>query len=109
MTDLLERSKEPTSAGDQDAKPLYPKQITTPEQQAYFRQHAIERALERCGIELSLLDYELLNLSIVHGHATFLSRQDYRRKFFLVDHQGTPMKALYDKVHHQIITFIAPE
>ena len=109
MTDLLERIVAPDEPGGHGDKTFYPKKITTPEQQAYFRQHAIDRALERYGVELSLLDYELLNLSIVRGQATFIARQDSRRKFFLVDHPGTKMKAVYDNVHHQIITFVAPE
>jgi len=82
---------------------------SSPDLQAYYRHHAIQRARERYGVELSLMDYELLNLSIMRAEAKYIGRLSGRRRLWLVRHGRVYMKALYDKVHHQIITFIAPE
>ena len=89
--------------------PVLDPRRTTPDLQAYYRQHAIQRARERYGVELSLVEYEMLNLSIMRAEAKYLSRVSGRRRLWLVRHGRVYMKALYDKVHHQIITFVLSE
>ena len=101
-TDLLE-------APATEKPPVLEQGKSSPELQSYYRQHAIQRARERYGVELSVVDYELLNLSIIRAEAKYIGRLSARRRLWLVRHGQVYMKALYDKIHHQIMTFILPD
>lgn len=70
------------------------------------RQHAIERARERCGLSLSLSDYEALNLQICRSQSRLVARESGYRKVHEVRHGGAMVLAVFSKRLHMIVTFL---
>ncbi len=70
------------------------------------RIHAKKRFLERTGHELLTADLEAIILQIQQGRAVFVKKQSNRVSHWEVDHQGTPLRVVYDKSTKQIVTIL---
>ncbi len=73
------------------------------------KQHAMRRAFERDGVELTGDDYDSLCEQIREHRATFIFRESSSRTHFEVTHEEQLMVCVYHGGTQQIATFLPLE
>lgn len=72
------------------------------------KRHAIARAGERYGLDLTPSQLKAAIRKIQQGEARFLWKQSLTRSVFIVDIDTTPCVAVYDPSRNSIRTFLPP-
>lgn len=67
--------------------------------------HAIERAKERYGLELTKADLAQIGKAIVKGKSVLLGRLECGTERHLVSWKNTALKTVFNPTHRLIITF----
>lgn len=73
-----------------------------------LRQHAFRRARERFDLHLSQNDHAEITRIIQSGKAAFLERQSRRVTVWDLTYKGVEVRAVYDKIRKEIVTFLYP-
>lgn len=68
------------------------------------KRHTKMRAAQRYDVWLSSDDVKSLVAQIQNGKAEFVDRQSNRVTLWIVEHQGTKIRVVYDKQRKSIVT-----
>ena len=69
-------------------------------------EHAIERAKQRYGVDLTMADLNEIREAILTGKSVLMGRrEEFSSSTHLVKHKGVAMKAIFSDEHEIIISF----
>lgn len=74
--------------------------------------HARQRAMERYGFHLTLMDWDAINAIIVRGNrgpAKFIAADSKSRVVYRVPFAGKSFLVAYSKTQHCVVTFLPPQ
>lgn len=71
--------------------------------------HARKRAKERYNLDLSTSDIKMIISDIQNHTAIFVNKQSCRVSVWKISIKGNTYPVVYDKMRHQIITFLPQE
>lgn len=71
--------------------------------------HAVERARERYGLDLTESDVEELSSRIRHRQANLIARETHTRSTYAVHYRGVELKVVYSHSLKTVITVLSPD
>jgi len=70
------------------------------------RRHAKRRASERYDLHLNRMDLKQLVTKIQNSDGKFVESLSLRTAVWLLEHEGKPVKVVYDRNRKTIVTFL---